>query len=87
VLPGNPALVHHVLLMPVDLERVVDGGKTNGEVMQEMDDASPDRAGCAAGEAQLPAPRPSILAGELEDHAGRRGASDAGSGSTNIASP
>lgn len=45
VLPGNPSLVHHVLLMPVDLAREVDGGKTNGDVIREMDDASPDRAG------------------------------------------
>lgn len=45
VLPGNAELVHHVLLMPIDLERVVDGGKTNGEVIQALDDASPDRAG------------------------------------------
>lgn len=45
VLPGNPALVHHVLVMPVDPARVVDGGKTNAEVMQAMDDESPDRPG------------------------------------------
>lgn len=53
VLPGNPALVHHVLVMPVDPTLDV-GGRTNLEVIQALDNESPDRDGwpcySAAGE-------------------------------------
>ena len=45
VIPGNDAIVHHVLAMPVDPELVVDGGQTNAEVMQALDDDSPMRDG------------------------------------------
>jgi hypothetical protein len=45
VSPGNDALVHHVLALPVDPNRVVDGGLTNMQVMQALDDESPDRLG------------------------------------------
>ena len=45
VLPGNDAIVHHVLVMPVDPTLQVDGGMTNAEVMQGLDDESPDREG------------------------------------------
>jgi hypothetical protein len=45
VTPGNAPLVHHVLGMPVDPNRVTDSGLTNAEVMQAMDDESPDRLG------------------------------------------
>jgi hypothetical protein len=45
VIPGNDALVHHVLGMPVDPNRVVEGGQTNMQVMQALDDESPDRLG------------------------------------------
>ena len=40
MVPGNPALIHHVLLMQVDGSKVSDmaGGKTNGEIMQALDD-------------------------------------------------
>ena len=45
VIPGNEALVHHVLAMPVDPDRVVEDGMTNLEVIQAYDEASPDRLG------------------------------------------
>jgi hypothetical protein len=45
VTPGNDALVHHVLAMPVDPNRIVDSGMTNMQVMQALDDESPDRLG------------------------------------------
>jgi copper type II ascorbate-dependent monooxygenase-like protein len=44
VLPGNAAIVHHVLAFIVDPNRVVDG-RSNREVMQALDDESPDRVG------------------------------------------
>ena len=34
VRPGNDAIVHHVLVMPVDPDLVVADGMTNAEVMQ-----------------------------------------------------
>lgn len=43
--PGNPALVHHVLAMPVDPNELVEGGLTNAMRMQALDDESPDRDG------------------------------------------
>lgn len=45
VLPGNDAIVHHVLAMPVDPELEVGGGQTNADVMQALDEESPDRDG------------------------------------------
>ena len=54
VSPGNAPLVHHVLGMPVDPNAVTQSGQTNAEVMQALDDESPDRLGwpcfSAAGE-------------------------------------
>ena len=45
VTPGNPALVHHLLALLVDPERIVDGGQSNAQRMQALDDESPDRLG------------------------------------------
>jgi hypothetical protein len=42
VVPGTPAMIHHVLLMQVDGTKVVAGGKTNAEVLAALDAASPD---------------------------------------------
>ncbi|MBL9099465.1 MAG: hypothetical protein JNL82_00835 [Myxococcales bacterium] len=54
VSPGNAPLVHHVLGMPVDPSLVTESGLTNAEVMQALDDESPERPGwpcfSAAGE-------------------------------------
>lgn len=55
VLPGNPAMVHHVLAFDVDPEHAsMDGGGTNADVMAALDAESPDQPGwnCfnAAGE-------------------------------------
>ncbi|MEY4546935.1 MAG: hypothetical protein RL685_3130 [Pseudomonadota bacterium] len=53
VLPGNPAMVHHLIGFLVNPEAEARGG-SNASVMQALDDASPDRVGwpCfgAAGE-------------------------------------
>lgn len=59
VVPGNEALVHHVLAMPVDPDLVVDAeGNTNLDVITALDEASPDRLGwdCfgAAGDGVAP---------------------------------
>ncbi len=45
VVAGNDAIVHHVLVMPVDPNLEVEGGLTNAEVMQALDDESPEREG------------------------------------------
>lgn len=45
VLPGNAKIVHHVLGFVVDPERKAMNGKTNGEVMKELDDQEPGRDG------------------------------------------
>lgn len=45
VTPGNPALVHHVLGIVVDPQRINDQGQTNLEVIQALDAESPDRPG------------------------------------------
>lgn len=54
VLPGNPLIVHHVLLFTVDPAKVAGGGMTNAQVMAALDAESPERDGwpCfgAAGE-------------------------------------
>lgn len=45
VLPGNPALVHHLIGFLVDPTRKVTEGETNAEVMKALDDMDPDRPG------------------------------------------
>ncbi len=47
VLPGNAAMVHHLLAFVVDPTHVTQQGKgkTNGELMQALDELEPDRAG------------------------------------------
>ena len=47
VTPGNTALVHHVLAMPVDpaTPSYLDPALSNGDVMEMLDAQSPDRAG------------------------------------------
>lgn len=45
VLPGNPAIVHHVLGFLIDPAKVTPTGKTNAELMKELDDRDPDRIG------------------------------------------
>jgi hypothetical protein len=45
VLPGNAALVHHVLAFIVDPAKVTASGKTNAEVMQALDQTDPNRIG------------------------------------------
>jgi hypothetical protein len=54
VVPGNSAIVHHVLGFIVDPAAVAGDGRTNAEVMQALHDSDPDREGytCygAAGE-------------------------------------
>jgi hypothetical protein len=45
VLPGTPAMIHHVLLMTVDGEKVTMSGRPNREVIGALDAASPDREG------------------------------------------
>ncbi len=44
VQPGNAAIVHHVLGFIIDPSRAVNG-RTNAEIMQELDDQSPDQIG------------------------------------------
>lgn len=44
VLPGNPAMVHHLIGFLVNPEAEARGG-SNASVMQALDDESPDRAG------------------------------------------
>ena len=50
VSPGNAAMVHHVLMMPVDPEAVGGGGRTAAEIMADLD-AEDDREGwpCFSG--------------------------------------
>lgn len=46
VVPGNDAIVHHVLVMPVDPDMVIaEDGTTNADLMQAYDEESPDREG------------------------------------------
>ena len=45
VLPGNDKIVHHVLGIVVDPSKDTGGGKTNADVMAELDAQSPDRDG------------------------------------------
>jgi mono/diheme cytochrome c family protein len=39
VYPGNAAIVHHVIGMPIDPTRSVGGGRTNAEIIAEVDGA------------------------------------------------
>ncbi len=45
IVPGNPAIVHHVEAFFVNAEQRNSAGKTGAEVMQALDDADPDRPG------------------------------------------
>jgi hypothetical protein len=45
VLPGNPAMVHHVLGFVIDPDKMVMGGQTNAQVMAALDAKDPDRMG------------------------------------------
>jgi hypothetical protein len=45
VLPGTPAIVHHVGVVLVDPAKMTGNGKTNAELMQALDEADPDRTG------------------------------------------
>jgi hypothetical protein len=45
ILPGTPALVHHVAVSVVDPSRPGAGGKSNGELMAALDQRDPDRPG------------------------------------------
>ncbi|MDB4981895.1 MAG: uncharacterized protein JWM82_2647 [Myxococcales bacterium] len=45
VTPGDATIIHHVLTFVVDPQAMGDNGKTNAEIMQMLDDASPDRLG------------------------------------------
>jgi hypothetical protein len=45
VLPGNAAIVHHVVAFVLDPEHKTRSGKTNAEIMQALDAAEPDKVG------------------------------------------
>jgi len=45
VTPGEPSIVHHVLMFVVDPSAPGDDGRTNGAIMQALHDQSPDRPG------------------------------------------
>ncbi|MFO7563233.1 MAG: hypothetical protein R6X02_11365 [Enhygromyxa sp.] len=45
VVPGNPAIVHHLLAMIIDPELEVDEGVTNRDLMTALEQESPDRIG------------------------------------------
>jgi mono/diheme cytochrome c family protein len=45
VVPGNPAIVHHLLAMVIDPDLEVAPGKTNRDFLTAYDDESPDRLG------------------------------------------
>jgi hypothetical protein len=45
VTPGAPSIVHHVLAFVVDPQAPGHDGRTNGAIMQALDDDSPDRLG------------------------------------------
>jgi hypothetical protein len=42
VIPGRPEIVHHVVAYIVDPTKMTGMGKTNAQIMQELDSASPD---------------------------------------------
>jgi hypothetical protein len=45
VVPGTPAIVHHVIGFLVDPDKKTMKGKTNAELMQALDASDPDRVG------------------------------------------
>jgi hypothetical protein len=45
IAPGDASIVHHVLVFIVDPAAPGRGGRSNAAIMQELDDASPDRLG------------------------------------------
>ena len=45
VVPGNPAVVHHVVAFQVDPEQEVLGGLTNEDIMNSLDSGSPNQPG------------------------------------------
>jgi copper type II ascorbate-dependent monooxygenase-like protein len=45
VTPGEPSIVHHVLMFAVDPQATGGDGRTNAAIMQSLHDASPDRPG------------------------------------------
>ena len=45
VVAGTPEIVHHVIGMPVNLDAVTNGGRTNRERIEEMEAAEPGRIG------------------------------------------
>ena len=45
VVPGNPAVLHHIVAFVVDPEEGALPGVTNADLMQSLDDASPDQPG------------------------------------------
>jgi Copper type II ascorbate-dependent monooxygenase, C-terminal domain len=45
VIPDDPARVHHVQIMVVNPSVEVEPGLTNGDLMRQFDEASPDRDG------------------------------------------
>jgi hypothetical protein len=66
VIPGNAALVHHVIAFLVDPTRKARDGRTNAEVMQALDATDPDRTGWPcfgmAGEGLEPDSAPAVWA-------------------------
>jgi hypothetical protein len=66
VIPGNPALVHHLVAFLVDPARMTESGKTNAELMAELDAVDPDRPGwtcfSGAGEQVEPEGVPAVWA-------------------------
>jgi hypothetical protein len=47
ILPGTPAIVHHVAVSVVDPNKMGAAGKPNGQTMDELDKMDPDRDGWA----------------------------------------
>jgi Copper type II ascorbate-dependent monooxygenase, C-terminal domain len=45
IIPGTPALVHHLIAFLIDPDRPGRAGRTNGEIMSALDAADPDRPG------------------------------------------
>ena len=45
VVPGDPSIVHHVIVFTVDPTAMGSGGRSNAAIIQELDGASPDRLG------------------------------------------
>ena len=45
VTPGEPSIIHHVIVFVVDPQAQGSGGMTNAAVIKSLDDASPDRLG------------------------------------------